>query len=313
MANINRISSSGGIPGDSNRNAIINGDFNVWQRGTSFAAIAHDAYTVDRFSYIKVATGAEHTISRDTDVPTQSESGHLSNYSMKVDCTTGDTSVNAGDLVAIRHYVEGYNFVPFVGKTTTLSFWVKAVKTGIYCITFGGSISDQNYVVEYTINSTNTWEKKTVTITFDYSTGTWDYTNGIGVYIDWVIMCGSTFQTTADTWHATDVHATSNQANGVDSTDNNFWLAQVKFEPGSNATDFECDDIGTTLTKCQRYYIDFTGRTINGDLWLSWPVEMRAVPILTDTVGTAANPTINGCTLNHSAAADVTITATSEL
>ena len=235
-----------------NKNAIINGDFNIWQRGTSFVAPT-SMQMADRFRYDK-AGAMVHTVSRDTDVPTQVESGHKSNYSLKVDCTTIDAAIAVDDFINITQMVEGYNFAPFMGKTATLSFWVKAVKTGIYCVSFRNSVSDRSYIVEYTINAASTWEKKTITLTFSDSGGTWDYTNGIGLNMCWTLACGSTYQGTADTWNAANNVATSNQVNGVDSTDNNFWLAQVQLELGSVATDFEYRQFGDELARCQRYY-----------------------------------------------------------
>jgi hypothetical protein len=255
-----------------NKNAIINGDFNIWQRGTSFAAIASGAYSADRYVYHE-SGDAVVTISRDTDVPTQAESGHYSNYSMKLDCTTVDASIGAGDYVLLTQVIEGYNYAPIKDKTATLSFWVKAVKTGIYCVSFLNSSEDRSYVAEYTINSASTWEKKTVTATFDASGGTWDYTNGTGLKVRWTLAAGSTYQGVADTWNSASDYATSNQVNGVDHTDNNFWLAQVQLELGSVATDFEYRNYGTELAKCQRYYYR-KGVTLDG---ASTPVAVGTV------------------------------------
>jgi len=263
-----------------NKNAIINGDFNIWQRGTSFAAIVTDTYVADRFRYDKVGAMV-HTVSRDTDVPTQVESGHKSNYSLKVDCTTIDAAIAAGDFIATSQMVEGYNFASFVGKTATLSFWVKATKPGIYCVSFRNTpVADRCYVSEYTINVANTWEKKTVTCIFNYTGGTWDYTNGMGIEVTWALASGSDSQGTAGTWNADSDIATSNQVNGVDSTDNNFWLAQVQLELGSVATDFEYRQFGDELAKCHRYtrvqalYIPAT--TAQSEI-----INMRDVPTIT--------------------------------
>jgi len=236
-----------------NRNAIINGDFNIWQRGTSFAAIASGAFSADRFVYHTVGTSI-NTISRDTDVPTQVESGYKSNYSLKLDVTTIDSSIAVDDFVLIRQTLEGFNFAPFMGKNVTLSFWVKAVKTGIYCVYFQNFGADRSYVVEYTINSASTWEKKTITLNFSDSGGVWNYINGVGLHVSWVLAAGTTYQTTADTWQTGDYKATSNQVNGVDNTDNNFWLAQVQLELGDTATDFDHRPIVEELALCQRYY-----------------------------------------------------------
>ena len=231
------------------KNAIINGDFNIWQRGTSFPAAV--SYNADRFVNGNTST-AIMTVTRDTDVPTQAESGHKSNYSLKMDVTTADTNITGTEEVHFAQNIEGYNFTPFVGKTATLSFWVKAVKTGIYCVAFRNELLDRSYVSEYTINSANTWEKKTINVTFDYSGGGWDYTNGIGLRIAWILAYNGT--AAPNQWNSDSFQSTSNQVNGVDSTDNNFWLAQVQFELGNTATDFEYRDIGTELALCQRYF-----------------------------------------------------------
>lgn len=232
-------------------NDIINGGFNFWQRGTSFATIASGIYSADRFAYDKVGAMV-HTVSRSTDVP--GSSPFDINYSMLVDCTTVDAAIAAGDLCIIGQRIEGYNFKKYVGEYGTLSFWVKGTKVGVHCVSFRNSVSDLSYVVEYAINVTNTWEFKTITIPFDFSGGTWDYTNGIGLSISWALAVGSTFQTTADAWQAGNFFATSNQVNACDNTANNFRLAKVKFEPGQVATPFVAVDFEQELARCRRYY-----------------------------------------------------------
>ena len=93
----------------------------------------------DRFQYIKLVTGAIHDISRSTDVPTATEANTLANYSLLLDCTTLDATIDAGDLVTISQTIEGYNYKHLEGRTATLSFWVKATKTGTYCVSFRNS------------------------------------------------------------------------------------------------------------------------------------------------------------------------------
>ena len=236
-----------------NRNIIINGNFDVWQRGTSFAAIANAAYSADRFMYEK--TGAMvHTITRDADVPTQAQSGTKSLYSLKVDCTTVDASIAAGDFCQVLQRIEGYNYSQLEGNTGTLSFWVKATKTGTYCISVRSGGSDRSYVAEYTVSSSDTWEKKTISITFNYSGGTWGYGTGIGLVLLWSLAAGSNYQGTADQWNSAQDFATSNQVNACDNTSNNFFLSQVQLEVSPTATPFEHKSYGQKLADCQRYY-----------------------------------------------------------
>ncbi len=232
------------------RNAIINGNMEIAQRGTSFPAIADHIFPVDRFEYRKGGGIASvHTGTQDIDVPNS-----LSQHSLKLDCTIIDGSPSSTSHCHISHKIEGYNFFPYVEETGTLSFWVKATKTGVYCVSFRNSGYDRSYVVEYTVNASDTWEKKTITLDFDFSGGTWDYANGIGLNISWALAMGSTYQTTSDVWQTGIYLSTANQVNACDSTSNNFFLSQVQLNKGSEALDFQPRHYEEELALCQRYY-----------------------------------------------------------
>ena len=285
-----------------NRNIIINGNFNVWQRGTSFAAIANATYAPDRFFYEK--TGAMvHTITRDADVPTQAQSGLKSLYSMKVDCTTVDASIAAGDFCNLVQRIEGYNFSQLEGNTGTISFWVKATKTGTYCVSVISGSSDRSYVSEYTVSVADTWEKKTATIVFNYSGGGWNYSTGIGLQVKWALATGSNYQGVADTWNSAQDTGTSNQVNACDSTSNNFFLSQVQLEVSPTATPFEHKTYGQELYACKRYFRhvnkNFYCYAISGsvmDCFPHWEQEMRANPSCTLNTTTPAFYEINVAT-----------------
>lgn len=235
-------------------NHIVNGDMDIWQRGISFAAPSFTQVAADQFTYVKVGAML-HTVSRSTDVPTLVQSGHQSNYSLLMDVTTPDTSIAAGDFTILINKLEGYDYANLVGKTVTLSFWVKAYTTGTYCLSLRCGSTDASYIAEYTINDSLTWEKKEITITLSESVGTWDHINGSGLEVTWAIACGSTYHAVADTWVGTNSLATSNQVNGVaDATNDVFHLAQVKLEIGSVATPFFKKSHALELEKCQRYY-----------------------------------------------------------
>lgn len=260
---VHTIGSSGGenellsLATNSNtKNWIINGNFDFWQRGTSFSSVADNTYTVDRFLYNK-AGAAVHTISRETSIlPTLSESGFKSSYALKIDCTTIDSSIAASDFVSIQTRLEGFAWAQLINKAVTLTFWVYATKTGTYCVSFSNNGIDRSYVAEYTVSSANTWEKKTITVTLNPSGGTEDYTNGTGLRIRWMLACGSTYQTTAGSWQNGDYRATSSQVNACDDVSNNFYLSQVMLNVGSTAAPFSRagGDISGELLLAQRYY-----------------------------------------------------------
>jgi hypothetical protein len=281
------------------KNKIINGDFSVWQRGTSFAPIGD--YSADRWKYSRSGVSV-HTASRSTDVPTVVEAGRLFNYSILIGCTTADVSVAAGDFVILGQRIEGYNFLSIAQRAFKLSFWVKATKTGTYCVAFRNGGLDRSYVVEYTVDASDTWEYKTVNIAASPSAGTWNYTNGIGLQFNFTLMAGSTFQTTADVWQTGDYVATANQVNASDSTSNNFRVTGVQIEAGVDATEFEHKLYSETLADCQRYYWRGLPCTVlaypsyaTGSL-MSWPVKfpvtMRSAPTVnSDFTGIILNNT----------------------
>jgi hypothetical protein len=147
-----------------------------------------------------------------------------------------------------------------------MSFWVKATKTGTYCVVLRNAGADRVYPVEYTINNPGTWEKKTIVIPLNtgVASGTWNYTNGIGLTIRFIIAAGSSYANgTNATWGTAGAGGTSNQVNGLDSTNNDFYITGVQLEKGSVATDFEFRSFATELALCQRYYQVYGGFATN--------------------------------------------------
>ncbi len=238
----------------SNRNILINGDFSIWQRGTSFVSVVDQQYTVDRWVYRKINTTAVHDISRSTDVPTVAQAGRKFNYSVLIDCQTIDASISPSDIVVFFQRIEGYNFLAIAQKTFTFGFWVKATKTGIYCVSFTSGAGDYGYVAEYTINASDTWEYKKITVPATPSAGAWNYTNDTALNAVFCLVAGSNYQTTPNAWQNGDFSATSNQVNACDNASNNFRICGVQLEAGSVATPFEIRSIQKELELCQRYY-----------------------------------------------------------
>ena len=236
------------------KNAIINGDFNIWQRGTSFIGVATGDYGTDRFEYRKFATSAIHDITKSTDVPTLAQAGRLFNYSASIDVTTADATVDANDVIVYRHKIEGYNWLPLAQKTCTISIWVKATKTGVYGVSCKNGGDDRSFVSEITINSSLTWEKKIITIPPSPAAGTWNYENQTGLTISFVLMAGSNFHTTAGSWQTGNFLSTSNQVNACDTIGNTFKIVGVQLEEGAVATPFENRSVQEELILCKRYY-----------------------------------------------------------
>ncbi len=304
LAELSRIYDTSSL---SNRNLIINGAMTVAQRSTSAVAAGNPNYpSVDRYVAWEGTDGA-YTVEQSTDAPTGFSK------SLKAQVTTADTSLAAGQYAQLVQRIEAQNLQHLdyglsTAKTLTLSFWVKSNKTGTYCITAykedsTGSASTMLFPKEFSINSANTWENKTITIEPDSqiksATGVIDDDNGTGMQIFWNLAQGSTYTGGTDgTWTTNTNHfATTNQVNWMDSTSNNFYLTGVQLEVGDTATPFEHRSYGDELARCQRYYQVLDSQFSNGS-YLRYcnaymygataaegshhlPVEMRATPTLT--------------------------------
>ena len=296
IGNIN--AGGGGV----NRNLIINGAMNVAQRGTSFTTVANGAYTIDQFRYGQSNDG-EITITQDSSAP----DGFAK--SLKVDVTTADTSIAAGQYADIFARIEAQNlqrlaFGTSSAKNFTLSFYVKSNKTGTYAVTIGQSDNSfKQAVLNYTINSADTWERKSLTFTGD-TAGVIDDNADRGFEILWWLAVGSTYTggsaTGAFATYADANHAAGHAVNLLDSTSNEWLLTGVQLEVGQNPTEFEHQKFPQTLKQCQRYFHNVTaaghpfpvdsaysryitfGQDTNALRWFHhYPVQMRATPSFT--------------------------------
>ncbi|GEM_PF-2582640 len=273
------------------KNHIINGDFLIWQRGDDFTGLASAKYTADRWQYVAGNLSAAMRVYRFADVPDGGSGSYRSLYSCKLEVKTADATVD-NSYAFFRQMIEGYNFVSLRHNPCVLSFWVKSSKTGTYCLSLRNSGHDLSFVTEYTIDQANTWEHKEIPITFDNFNGTWNYTNGVGLRVEFQLAVGSDHQTTyKDQWRSENKLATSSQVNFLDTVGNTFQLSQVQLEPGEHPTRFDYRPYQEELALCQRYFIKFNfnptcsyrgvGAGSGGNesaVNFSFPQEMRAIP-----------------------------------
>lgn len=306
---------------ESGRNRIINGDFTLWQRGTSFASPATATYSADRWKYYKNG-GVVHTISRSTDVPTLLQSGYQSRYSLRIEVTTADASLASSDYSYLTTILEGYDYQTIHGRPVGIQFWIKSGKTGQYSLALGGGSPRRSYVVPFTINDANTWERKFVPLTMDnLSTYSFDHTSGLDINI--VLSSGSAYQTAqTGQWLTADVNSTAANVNFSDTIGNALYLAQVMlvdadftYNPSPNLTYHRVGrSFQGELSMAQRYYeksfalettpatnagmsevsrVAAFGPTIQGQTWATdvfFKVQKRVVPTITPyNANSAAN------------------------
>ena len=298
-----------GISGNSSfKNFFINGDFVIAQRATSATAAGDGTYTtLDRMqTYNNGTSGAYTTAQTSLSAADQATTGQI--FAYDIQCTTADTSVASGAYAMVRQRIEAQFLQSLLygttaAKTLTLSFYVKSNLTGTTsgCIIKHDSTA-QAFLFEYTINSANTWEKKTIKITPPSNGGTIDNNNGTGFSVQWNLHIGSGYLGGSNvTWDETNsYYGTTNTLNVLSSTDNDLFLTGVQLEIGDTATDFEHLPRDVQLNRCLRYYYDLasTGEFTDAATYICmgtyytaayflgfchFPVPMRAEPTLTTT------------------------------
>jgi len=243
------------------RNMVINGAMNVSQRATSVTGLGAnaDAYnTLDRFKLgVEGTTAGRLTMAQVADGP-----NGISANCLKLDCTTADTSIAATEFVGVSTYLEGQN-VQRLGKgiagakQAAISFYVKASSSLTFAVELFDADNGRHIVKLFT--ATTAWNRIEFYIPADEDDGSSAVDDDIAssLVINFWVHGGTNFTsgTLATAW-ANKTNA--NRAAGIDSifsnTANNFFLTGVQLEVGPVATEFEQEDITTTLTKCQRYF-----------------------------------------------------------
>lgn len=249
----------GANPYISFRNRIINGDFSVWQVGTSYAYSAGVSgyYTADMVMSKNNSYGQF----------TMSKSSINNKNAIRA---TVDTAVT--DLTLTKYW---YGFIYFFegqhlydlainGKDITISFWFNANVTGEYSFAFrnetDGATSIDSYVTTFNYTTANTPQKVEITISLNNTfsvTPLNDENRGFSIAIGFLNQ-GDYQTSTLNQWQ-NGVHViASSTAVNWGATAGNFWeIAELQLEEGNVATEFEYIPYDIQLMRCQIYYIVF--------------------------------------------------------
>jgi hypothetical protein len=277
-------------------NLIINGDFAIDQRtaglGINCSIGNAGGYFMDRFRcYCRLTSGPiTATVQRYT------PNGPFA-YAAKYGVTNGGVIPDVSDYFGIRHVVEGYVFRDalwgFPGaKPVTLSFWAYTSLAGQYTVQFGNSAQNRSYLATFNLPA-NVWTQIIITVPGD-TAGVWNQTTGVGLSLWWDLGSGSNYYApAANVWAANNLWSFAGNKFICGTTGNQFLLANVKLEYGSNATGFVSDDFVVSLNKCRRYFqrIDYSNNhwiltagsfdTQSAGTGFTLPNPMRAAPTIT--------------------------------
>jgi hypothetical protein len=257
-----------GVGGGGATNAIINGAFEIWQRGTSFSTTEDlgQNFFADRFLVQRDGTGSTATVSQQTFTPgTAPVAGYEGQFFARFNQTVAGSGATISNF---RQFIEDVR--SFAGQTITVSFFAKADSArtlrGISVAqAFGSGGSTQVAQVGSDIEITTSWARYSQTFTLDSVSGK---TIGAGSALGITIRLPLNVVQTIDIWG-------------------------VQVEAGSTATDFRrnANSLQGELAACQRYYfqmnpglpegpvgVGFGRSTTVADILVNFPVEMRVAP-----------------------------------
>jgi hypothetical protein len=236
------------------KNLVQNGNFTVAQRGT-VTSPASGAYLTDRWKNWQT-TGGAVTITQDT-------SGVFAAFgtdtAMKIDVTTAESSVASGDRFVVAQPIEAQNLQHLKyglagAEAITISFCFRSPKSGTHYVAIYQADADRYIWRPFTVTSADTAEQFSLTFAADTG-GTINNDTGIGLFLYFPLMAGSSFEGGSDnTWASGEKYGAATIQNLLDNTSNNIYIGLVQLEVGSVATDFAHEDYGTTLLKCKRYF-----------------------------------------------------------
>ena len=257
------------------KNALINGGFDIWQRGTSITGNGF-SYGADRWAFWRFNSGTGLSMSQGSGLAN-------SQYTVKVQRISGQTFT---DAIYLTYDMETSDSYRFAGKTVTFSFYIRkgsnysggditaAIRTGTGTNQnlFNGYTGGTNIAsTTATISSTSTFQRVTLTGTVSSSA------TQVGVYITYT-------------------------PTGTANTNDFIEVGQAQLELGSVATEFSrCGGtLAGELAACQRYYYRISAANVYNRFgfgtarttghWIGiiqFPVKMRVTPTALDS--SAAN------------------------
>lgn len=232
-------------------NWVMNGNFDIAQRGTSFTNPATGTYTADRFKVLfSVDGGTNPTITHSQQSFTPGGLLGSKNF-YRVNVNGAGSSYGANSYYVVAHYIEhGTLKLCGNGKKVTVSIQgtsdIASKKIGIYLIQnygTGGSPTSQETITGDNFTLTSSLVKNSYTFTTNTLSGkTFGTDNNDALILMVVYEWGSTFKANVGADSAEDFVSSGN----ID-------IAQVALYAGDVAYPFEPVPFDIELQRCMRY------------------------------------------------------------
>ena len=223
------------LVGSGRRNLLINGGFDVWQRGTTFTTPGAHYYAADRWQIYRASTSLTTTTRESFNVGQSEVPGNPRHFMRVSNVPDAD-----GTWLEIAQHIE--DVTQFSDKWVTLSFWMRANKPQ--------EAQEDYWTFQYNFGSGGSPSsdyQAAITPKFDIYTK-WRYYE-FPVYL--ADLQGKTIGT--DGVHTSSLKVQLLRQNAV-AADTYYDIANVQLELGRGATPFENRSYGEELALCQRYY-----------------------------------------------------------
>jgi len=245
-----------------NKNAIINGDFDIWQRGVSFASPSGE-YTADRWLVRTVFNDGAATVSRESFTPGQTDVPGEPRHYLRIDQTESVDSV----MINMQQRIEDIR--TFAGQKVMLSLYARGTPGKVFVVRLR-----QRFGTGGAPSSIVTKSVGTVTLSADWQE--------FKFAVDVPSIAGKTLGTDGNSCLGLEIHEDVVSAFALD-------IASVKMGSVSGGNNFIRRTLAEELSLCQRYFrntgelkLVFSKTTISPYENISThPVTMRATPTAT--------------------------------
>jgi hypothetical protein len=300
------------------KNLSINGNMDFFQRPTAVSvtvsAVASGAfYSADMwYTSYSGTTNKSFTIARSTNIPTASQSGYQSIFSLQFTNAAAIASLAVTDVfVPFKTVLEGADYAKIHNKTATYGFWFSTTVAGTYSFALQNGAATRSYVTTFAASAG--YQFITLSIPMDsVGTPTWAFDNTAGLAVNIAAATGANTQTAnLNTWQNGNFLSASGATNYLSTSNATLAIAQVSIVEGPlgfSSTGFirAGKDIAQELAMCQRYYqihkgplylaTDMATSSNSGNAFWKFIVTMRAAPTGSIGSGTVAGSRFYGTT-----------------
>lgn len=289
------------------RNKLLNGNFDIWQRGTTNTSTDTFGFLADRWG--RGVTGS--SISQSRQLFTVGQTAVPNNPAAYWEGVV-TSSAGASNYAYLYQAIE--NVRTLSGQSAVLTFWAKADAARNMAVEFfqlfgtGGSPSSTVYGIGVTTCAlTTSWQKFTVSVTVPSVSGkTLGSNNDDRFAVVFWFDAGSSFNT---------------RTNSLGQQSGTFSIAQVQLEQGTAATSFEQRPPSVEVPMCQRYFRNGRGVFLATNAWTPvwWGIPMRAAPNVVITPDSGTGGTVNVMadgmyqSANHSVSVGYSYSASADL